>query len=62
LADRIRQGCNLAEDYVESVAQKEKAEYPSIPLEWQRLNLKLTYGSCACRAALALLEKESDGK
>jgi hypothetical protein len=59
LADRLKEACAAAEAFIETIAQKEKAEAPTIPIDWHRLNLKLMYGSCACKCALALLEKEA---
>ncbi len=47
-----------AEEYIETVAQKEKANSPLQPLEWHRLNLRLRFGRSALDCALALLDQE----
>jgi hypothetical protein len=56
LADRIKDTCAAAEAYVETIALREKAEAPTIPLDWHRMNLHMMHGRCPCRCALKLLE------
>jgi hypothetical protein len=59
LKNQLTQACAAGEEYIEKVALAEKAASPLQPLEWHRLNLRLMYGRCACKCALALLEKEN---
>ena len=59
LADQLTAACNAAEKYIATIAQKEKDASPLQPLPWHEMNLRLMYGRCACKCALALLEKES---
>jgi hypothetical protein len=59
LADQLTAACAAAEAYIATVAQKEKQASPLQPLPWHEMNLRLMYGRCACKCALALLEKEN---
>jgi hypothetical protein len=58
LAEQLRAAQAAAEEYVESVALKEKAASPLQPLEWHRLNLRLRFGRSALDCALALIDQE----
>ena len=62
LADRIRETCRLAEDYIESKVDTLKAseEGRLLPRDWLRSDLRGRHGGhCHCRVALSLLEKEN---
>ena len=62
LADRIRETCAAAEEYVESKVKALKAseEGRLLPIGWLRHDLRGRHGShhCHCKVALSLLEKE----
>jgi hypothetical protein len=58
LAEQLRAAQAAAEEYIESVAQKEKAASPLQPLEWHRLDIRLRFGRSAVDCALKLLEVE----
>jgi hypothetical protein len=60
LAEKLKEACAAAEEYIETIAAKQKAEAPTIPLDWHRMNLRLRYGKCACKCALALLDQEKE--
>jgi hypothetical protein len=59
LADQLTAACAAGEAFIETIAQKEKAASPLQPLAWHQMNLRLMYGRCACKCALALMEKEA---
>jgi hypothetical protein len=59
LADRIKETCRLAEEYIETIVEREKAEHSLLSRGWIRQDLYLKYGkNCTCRCASALLELE----
>jgi hypothetical protein len=62
LADRIKETCALAEQYIEKRIEqlKDSDEGRSLPIDWLRLNIRATTraGGCHCKCALSLLEKE----
>ena len=60
LKEQLKEACAAGEEYIEQAAQKEKAASPLQPLEWHRMNLRSMYGRCACKCALALMEKENN--
>jgi hypothetical protein len=62
LAAQLNAACAAAESHILTIAQKEKAASPLQPLPWHEMNLRLMYGRCACKCALALLERESNGR
>jgi hypothetical protein len=63
LADRIRETCAAAEQYIESRvdALKVSDEGRTLPRTWLELNLRATTrgGGCNCKVALKLLESEN---
>jgi hypothetical protein len=61
LKNQLTQACAAAEEYIETIAQREKAASPLQPLEWHRMDLRLRFGRCGCKCALALLERENNG-
>jgi hypothetical protein len=63
LADQLTAACDAAEAYIATIAQREKDASPLQPLGWHQMQIYLRYGRCACKCALALLEKEKhDGR
>ena len=61
LADRIKETCGLAEQYIESKVRELKAtpDAALLPIDWLRQDLKTRHGgNCSCRVALALLAKD----
>jgi hypothetical protein len=63
LADRIKETCAAAKQYIEARVLEEKAAHPSIPIDWIRHN---TYAlgrsrSCHCKVALKLLDEKANG-
>jgi hypothetical protein len=62
LAERIKETCAAAEQYIETrVAElKDAPEGKSLPIDWLRLNIRATTraNGCHCKCALALLEKD----
>lgn len=62
LADRIKETCSLAEQYIQSRVQqiKDSPEGETLPISWLALNIRATTkaGGCHCKCALALLEKD----
>jgi hypothetical protein len=66
LADRIKETCAAAEQYIESRIQQEKASEAgrSLPYDWLRQNIYAVHKArgCHCRCALSLLsEKQTNG-
>jgi hypothetical protein len=63
LADRIRETCAAAEQYIESKvdALKSSDEGRQLPRTWLELNLRATTrgGGCNCKVALQLLESDN---
>jgi hypothetical protein len=66
LADRIKETCAEAEQYIEKRIEqlKDSDEGRSLPIDWLRLNIRATTraGGCHCKCALALLEKDANGR
>jgi hypothetical protein len=61
LADRIRETCAAAEQYIEAEAQRIKAtEGQPLPISWIRLNVYAMNGRCPCRAVLNLLSQKDN--
>jgi hypothetical protein len=62
LADRIKETCRLAEEYIETRVQqeKDKDEGRLIPISWLRQNIYAVHkaNGCHCRCALSLLESK----
>jgi hypothetical protein len=62
LETRIRQTCYAAQQYIEAHVDRLKAseEGRLLPRDWLSLNLRAVTrgGSCNCKVALELLEKE----
>ena len=62
LADRIKETCAAAEQYVESKVKALKAseEGRLLPIDWLRHDLRGRHGShhCHCKVALSLLDQE----
>ena len=61
LADRIRAARAEAEAFIESKVNELKAspDAASLPIDWLRANLRaLNGGSCNCRVALKLMERQ----
>jgi hypothetical protein len=59
LADQLTAACAAAEKYIASIAAREKGASPLQPLAWHEMNIRLMHGRCACKCALALMEKEN---
>jgi hypothetical protein len=58
LARQLRAACDAAEKYIATIAQREKDASPLQPLAWHEMQIRLRYGRCGCKCALALLERE----
>jgi hypothetical protein len=59
LKDQLTAACVAGEKYIAAYAQREKDASPLQPLAWHKLQIRLRYGRCACKCALALLSKEA---
>jgi hypothetical protein len=59
LADQLTAACVAAEKYIASIAQREKDASPLQPLAWHEMQIRLRFGNCGCKCALALLSKEA---
>ena len=62
LKAQLKQAVAAAEEYIAKIAQREKDASPLQPLPWHELNLRFQFGRDSVSCALALLEKESNGK
>jgi hypothetical protein len=62
LADRIKETCDAAKQYIESRVRQEKAspDGQSLPLDWLRQNIYAVHKArgCHCRCAISLLSEK----
>jgi hypothetical protein len=61
LKAKLEEAVAAAEEYIETVVEREKAEHTLISRDWIRMDLKLKHGRDSVRCALALLEKDKNG-
>lgn len=66
LAERIKETCSLAEEYIDRHVDLLKASEDGklLPRDWLKLDVQLKFGRCLCQCATALIaldqEKKSD--
>jgi hypothetical protein len=65
LAARIRQNCDLAEEYIERRVRDLKADpdHALLSIDWLRQDLKNRHGgNCSCRVALSLISGDKNDR
>jgi hypothetical protein len=60
LAERIKETCRLAEEYINRHVDALKAseDAKALPRDWLKLDIQLKYGRCLCQCATALIDLE----
>ena len=58
LAERIKETCSLAEEYINRHvdALKTSEDGKSLPRDWLKLDIQLKSGRCLCQCATALID------